>query len=132
MFPARRVVAPPACPGPGGGWAGGVATILSQEYELINSTALVPGCAIAATVRKQDHTLRVASVYLPPDRRSEVLAALAGALAAPDGVHTYWGGDINMEWQGPRDGEIEDVASWVTMLNRHAPHPAPTDGPARI
>eukprot|EP00959_Pyramimonas_sp_CCMP1952_P124584 2605223-Pyramimonas_sp.AAC.1 len=71
MFPARRVASPPAHPGPGGGWAGGVAIILSQEYELIDSTCLVPGCAISATMRKQGHTLRVVSVDIPPDRRSD-------------------------------------------------------------
>eukprot|EP00959_Pyramimonas_sp_CCMP1952_P148913 3115305-Pyramimonas_sp.AAC.1 len=90
MFPARRTIASPAHRGPGGGWAEGEANILSQEYERISSTALVPGRATAATVPKRDHTLRVVSVNLPPDRRSEALAALADALAAPDGVHTHW------------------------------------------
>ena len=40
MFPARRVVATPGFIGPGGGWSGGVAIVLSHDYELVETCVL--------------------------------------------------------------------------------------------
>ena len=92
MFPARRLVAAPAVRGPGGGWSGGVAILLPDDYTFVSSRILVPGRALTVTATRADQHYRFVSVYLPPGQRMETLDALAQALPAPDGVPTFWGG----------------------------------------
>ena len=62
----------------------------------------------------------------------ETLDALAQAMPAPDDILTYWGGDINTQWNRPREGDTDEAAAWLSFLARHAAHPAPMDGPTRI
>ena len=132
MFPVRHVIASPAYLGPGGGWSGGVAIIVPQDYDVVRTQVAVPGCVIAVTLRQGEETFRLVSVYLPPDRRQEVLADAADALDDAPGVNTFWGGDINMQWRDPRDGEVEDVATWTSLIARHGSYAAAMDGPTRI
>ena len=97
MFPARRLLASPAYIGPNGGWAGGVAILVPHNYTVLHVSTLVAGCALAAALQSEHHTFRFISVYLPPDRRQDVLSELAVALDGDDETPSFWGGDINME-----------------------------------
>eukprot|EP00959_Pyramimonas_sp_CCMP1952_P400340 8388107-Pyramimonas_sp.AAC.1 len=80
MFHARTLVASPAYSGPAGGCTGGVAIIIPHGTTLLRAEDLVPGCAVAATIRRGDSTYRLVSVYLPPSRKAETIEAIRQAI----------------------------------------------------
>eukprot|EP00959_Pyramimonas_sp_CCMP1952_P368471 7718272-Pyramimonas_sp.AAC.1 len=61
MFHARTLIASPAYIGPAGGRAGGVAILIPHGTTLVRSEDIVPGCAVAATIRRGESTYRLVS-----------------------------------------------------------------------
>eukprot|EP00959_Pyramimonas_sp_CCMP1952_P142508 2983300-Pyramimonas_sp.AAC.1 len=66
---------------------------------------MVPGCAVAAVVQQGEWRIRLVSIYLPPTRKEETLAEIASASEQWKPLDSYWGGDVNLQLQHPRDGE---------------------------
>ena len=83
-FATGRVLSAPARPGPEGGHQGGVAILVPIAYTILGHRILLPGCCLEATLQRpgDDAPFCVRSLYLPPDDRHAVLAALA-ALPPP-------------------------------------------------
>ena len=73
--------------------------------------------------------LRFVSVYFPPNSsrqaaRELVIRALRANPPPGDGIPTYWGGDVNLQWADPRDGESNDVATRVGLLTERQEAPS--------
>eukprot|EP00959_Pyramimonas_sp_CCMP1952_P133117 2783008-Pyramimonas_sp.AAC.1 len=66
---------------------------------------MVPGCAVAAIVQQGERRIRLVSVHLPPTRKEETLVDIASAAEHVEHLDTYWGGDVNLQIDHPRDGE---------------------------
>ena len=129
LLQGRHVFAAPGRRTSGHGISGGVAIILSSHYTELQSTILVPSCAIMVQGKLRGEAIRFVSVYLPPDEREETLAALRDSLPPPDDVPTYWGGDVNMQVLSPRDGELELASLWNEIQVARRQGTVPMDGP---
>eukprot|EP00959_Pyramimonas_sp_CCMP1952_P419694 8791089-Pyramimonas_sp.AAC.1 len=85
--------------------------LIPRGTTLLHSQDLVPGCAVAATIRRTNSTYRLVSVYLPPSRKAETIEAIRQAIGRWDDTPTYWGGDVNIQIDNPRDGETDEAAA---------------------
>ena len=97
VFPMATVIAAPARPGPNGGSQGGTAVFLPPRISCLASSILIPGCVQCVDCRidaiNVDFTVVV--VYLPPDSRPEVLAALLAFTSFSSPV--FFAGDFNFD-----------------------------------
>ena len=84
------------------------------------------------TGQRQGHWARFISIYLPPDSRTTVLAALAACQLPNDDVPTVVGGDLNFQTLQPREGEATLAADWLALLDRLSSIPVAIDGPTRV
>ena len=83
---------------------------MPHPHKIVDSKVLVPGCVLEITVavRATERRASFISVYLPPDSRGEVLAALQ-ASPRPGTQEVYAGGDVNLQMHSPQDdGEQND------------------------
>ena len=114
-----------------GGIAGRVAIVLSDEYDNPVPTVLFPGCALMVVTSLNGQPMRLVSLYLPPDARETMLAALARAQPTPDDIPTFWAGDLNLQVSDPRPGEEGAIAVWLDILAARRESMVPLDGPTR-
>ena len=81
-FPQRRVAFSLARPGPAGGPQGGVAGVVPHQWEVIGACELVRGACVQATAQKRgtgDQSIRIQSLYIPPDDKEAVVQAYVAA-----------------------------------------------------
>ena len=103
----------------GSGQAGGVAIIVPAPGSITQEHVLVPGYAIAADVKTPGLTYRAVSIYLPPDRASQMAAELRRSLLAlPAGPPVYAGGDFNIDLLAPRPGEDQAAHLLLDVFRR--------------
>ena len=79
LFSGAQVAHSVARVGPRGGPQGGVAVVVPFPRRIIKVREMVPGCVLEVVIVVCGTRRRAASIYLPPDGRSQVLDALLGA-----------------------------------------------------
>ena len=135
-FMHSKVVAAAARPGHEGGPQGGVAIVCPGPHTVIEHATLIPGCAVRARVRNgaagnNDGDITYISLYLPPDDRDEIMAALAN-LPVPE-PPIMLGADINIDLWDPRDAtEARLAADFLALCARWGIEPLEPQSPTHL